>query len=96
MDKSLTTSDSIIGSLCREIKQIESRSKVISSSIDTSQNKNLTIRLKNELINLHSRVQSIKELSDFIYQTGKMDSLSMEFLNEIIGRSYIHSTAKEF
>ena len=94
MKNKLTTSDSLIGSLCREIEYIESRSDIINNSIINSQNKKLTKRLRKELFSLKNRVESIKRLSRLINYEGNVDTLSIEFLNELICRSLIHNFAK--
>ena len=94
MKNKLTTSDSLIGSLCREIEYIESRSDIINNSIINSQNQKLTKRLRKELFSLKNRVESIKRLSRLINYEGNVDTLSIEFLNELICRSLIHNFAK--
>ena len=93
MQNKLTTSDSLIGSLCREIEYIESRSDIIHNSIINTKNTALTKRLKNELYSLKDRIESIKRLSRLLTYEGKVDSISIEFLNELISRSLVHNFA---
>ena len=88
------TSDSIIGSLCREINLIKSRSELIIRSIPNTENKKLKQRLIRELAELRIRVQDIKKLSKLISINGKKDNLSIEFLNELLNRSVINVLAK--
>tara|TARA_Y100001968_G_scaffold305757_1_gene321907 strand:+ start:378 stop:662 length:285 start_codon:yes stop_codon:yes gene_type:complete len=93
MNNIISTSDSVIGSLCREIKSIDNRSGIISTSINKSNNVKLIERLKKELKHLKARIYAIKNLAKTIELNGKPDNLSIELLNELIGRSLIHTTA---
>jgi len=91
MKSKFSTSDSIIGSLCREIQCIDTRSKIITNSIVNTNNKKLITRLKRELSELKKRLQVIQDLSRVIVSQGNVDKLSIEFLEELIGRNLIHS-----
>ena len=91
MEKNISISDSIIGSLIREVSSIESRSEIINHSICSTNDSKLTLRLKKELLQLKIRIQSIQALSQIIKNKGQVDTLSIDFLNEVIGRSLIHT-----
>ena len=86
MNKSITVSDSLIGSLCREIEYIRKRYINISISLKNSKINLLQIRLRKEMSELKSRRLEIKNISqDFknIYST----SISNLFLFELCKRS---------
>ena len=89
MNYLLSTSDSLIGSLCRELQYIKLRKRVITSSLRNCQSKLLIERLNKELKLLNSRVKSIKgTVTNLQIQKGDND-LSLAFLLELVNRSLI-------
>tara|TARA_Y100001968_G_scaffold313829_1_gene338467 strand:- start:216 stop:494 length:279 start_codon:yes stop_codon:yes gene_type:complete len=88
------TSDSIIGSLCRELNLIQSRSELITLSIHNTDNENLKQRLNSEFTELKARVIDIKRLSKLITIGGEIDPLNIEFFNELLNRSLISMLVK--
>ena len=64
MYKYLTESDSLIGSLCRDIEYIRQRYKNVSISHSISKDKLLRERLLNEILNLKQRRMELIEISN--------------------------------
>ena len=64
MYKYLTESESLIGSLCREIEYIRQRYKNVSISHSISKDKLLRERLLNEILNLKQRRMELIEISN--------------------------------
>ncbi len=91
MYKTKYLSDSIVGSLCREIEYIKSRSRSINSSISNCQSISLIKRLKKELICLNKRLNSIQDISQSMLIKKNCDQLSIEFLIELSNRKMITS-----
>tara|TARA_Y100001968_G_scaffold229757_1_gene212561 strand:- start:4239 stop:4514 length:276 start_codon:yes stop_codon:yes gene_type:complete len=89
MNTKVSPSDSVIGSLCRELEKIKTRSESINYSINHCQSKSLILRLKNELIELRKRRSYIRTISKNIAISDDIDRLSVELLNELIGRSLV-------
>ncbi len=89
MSNTTYISDSIVGSLCREIEYINSRSSSINESLNNCQSRSLIKRLKQELLSLSSRLDSIKNISKSMLDKNTEDKLSIEFLNEISNRKLI-------
>ena len=79
-------SESIVFSLCKEIEFIKIRSKNISISLKTCQNKSLSKRLKIELNKLNKNRLKILSISESMFKKNSQD-LSLEFLLEITKRS---------
>ena len=90
MENIIKTSDSLIGSLCREIEFIRLRSKVINENLQNCRNKELTNRLNKEMSKLIERKISILKLSKDLKNDKLIDKLSISFLIEIINRSFIY------
>ncbi len=89
MKTKFSTSDSVIGSLCRELEKITNRSESINYSINHCQSKSLILRLKKELNELRERRSYINNITKNIELNYELDKLSIELLNELIGRSLI-------
>ncbi|WP_320664420.1 pilus assembly protein [Prochlorococcus sp. MIT 1223] len=87
--KPITNSDSIISGLCREIEYIKLRSQSIMISLTYCKNQSLIRRLNNELSHLNKRKVSIKEMATILETQCMRNSLSIDLLNEIIGRTLI-------
>ena len=79
MYKYLTESDSLIGSLCREIEYIRQRYKNVSISHSNSKDKLLRERLLNEILNLKQRRLELIELSNEFNNTSQASLSAMLF-----------------
>ena len=83
------TSDTLINSLCREMEYIKFRSKSIKNSLENCQSNSLIYRLKTELTELRERMETIQLLVYNFKKGNKINSLSQDLLNEIIGRNLV-------
>ena len=86
MEKILTTSDSLVGSLCREIYNIRQRYKNIINSLDNCRDKNLIQRLNKEINDLNTRRIELIEISNKVQKDCKSNA-SILFLHELCVRS---------
>ena len=86
MYKTYSLSDSIVGSLCREIDYLQSRSTSIIRSLNTCQSNTLIKRLKEELSSHKERLESIQKISKSMLNKNNPDELSIEFLIEMSNR----------
>ena len=82
----LSTSESMVLSLCKEIEYIKIRSKNINISLKTCHNQNLSKRLRIELDKLKKNRLKILSISESMFKRNSQD-LSFEFLLEITKRS---------
>ena len=89
MDKKPSMSCTIIGSLCKEIQYIKSRSTSINKSLANCQSNSLIKRLKKELITLTKRQESIQNITEAMSKKDSLDKLSIEFSTEVINRNLI-------
>ena len=64
LNQSLSISDSLIYSLCREVEYIRQRAKNINLTLSTCKDKLLKLRLENEIENLKIRQYEVKEISN--------------------------------
>ena len=85
MYKYLTESDSLIGSLCREIEYIRQRYQNVSISHSISKDKLLRERLLDEILNLKQRRIELMKLSNELKDSYKT-SLSAMLFNELCQR----------
>ncbi len=85
MKKTLLLSDSLIGSLCREIDFIRTRYKAINSLLIYCKDKSLRTRLFNELDALITRKNELSSISS-LFNKDKLN-LSNQFLLELCKRS---------
>ncbi|KGG15201.1 MULTISPECIES: hypothetical protein [unclassified Prochlorococcus] len=85
MNKSLTISDSLIGSLCREIEYIRHRYKTVTISLQNSKDKILRERLLNEIISLKQRRLELIDISEQ-FRSKFQSSISKLFLYELCNR----------
>ena len=83
----------LVNDLCREIDYIKARSTSIKNSLINCQNKSISLRLENELNDLKTRLNSIKRLTLSISDYSN-NSLSIRFLNELLGRSLLNIQIK--
>ena len=82
MQNTLTTSDSLIGSLCREIYFIRQRYKNIINSLENCRDCKLRERLSNEINYLSTRRKEITRISNKFNQISSSD-VSNLFLHEL-------------
>ena len=85
MYKYLTVSDSLIGSLCREIEYIRQRYKNVLISHSISKDKLLRQRLLDEILNLKLRRMELIGISDEFKNTYQF-SISAMLFNELCKR----------
>ena len=85
MYKYLTESDSLIGSLCREIEYIRQRYKNVSISHDISKDKLLRERLLDEILKLKQRRMELIEISNE-FSNSFQSSFSAMFIYELCKR----------
>ncbi len=79
-------SESIIGGLTREAESIRARSKHLKKSIQTTQDSFLIMRLKKELGFLHKRKKEVINSAITLKNNEQGNSLSLDFLFEIVHR----------
>ncbi len=80
MEKTITISDSLIGSLCREVEQIRLRNKHINYSLITCRNNDIRKRLLNEIKNLNRRRKELKDISKSFLNDSKLSISKMLFI----------------
>ncbi len=82
----VTTSDSVIASLCREVDGIRHRCSSLREAMAKCSDQSLICRLKKELNLLINRRQSLFEIAKAMQCKGVEDKLSIAFLVEISSR----------
>ena len=87
MKELLTTSDSVIASLCREVDGIRHRCSSLLETMAKCNDDNLTCRLKKEFQQLSNRRSRLLETAKAMQFKGVADKLSIAFLIEISSRS---------
>ncbi len=85
MENTLLISDSLIGSLCRELEYIGKRSKAINSSLANCNDKFLKRRLEEELKNHRARKDELFSISS-LFVNKNPGNLSSLFLLELFKR----------
>ena len=85
MYKYLTESDSLIGSLCREIEYIRQRYKNVSISLSVSKDKSLRKRLIEEIAILRKRRMELIDISNE-FTNSYQQSISTMFFYELCQR----------
>lgn len=80
------TSESLIGSLCREMDHARGRAAVVCSGLLSCQNDGLRLRLQHEWVQLQQRRASILKLARGWRGSGCVDPLCVEFLMEVCRR----------
>jgi len=86
MKKTITNSDSLIGSLCREMEQIRSRSKLISYSLNNCKDNVLRKRLSEEIVKLSERKKELRDISNTFLKDSK-SSISILLFSELCKRT---------
>jgi hypothetical protein len=79
-------SDSVVGSLCREVDAIRQRSRVVIQAMARCQNSGLLLRLQRDLAQLRARRQELLTAARAWQRRGVSDRLGMAFLVEIASR----------
>jgi len=87
----LRCSETFVGSLCKEVDNIRIRCNQITYSIQSSNNKILVLRLRQEFNRLVTRKKNIFHIAKRINENHLTDPLSLEFLLEISGRPILSS-----
>ncbi len=85
----ITRSESVIGSLCREVESIRCRGRSISNSILNSKDGILISRLNSEFKLLQKRRFELINSVNKLRHSELSDNLSLDFLNEILKRGLI-------
>ena len=79
-------SESLLGSLCREVDQLRGRARQLSASLERCQNRSLLLRLGRERIQLMRRRKELLEIARSWRRRGGGDPLAIEFLIEVASR----------
>ncbi|HJN33766.1 MAG TPA: hypothetical protein QF700_06605 [Prochlorococcus sp.] len=82
----VTTSDSVIGSLCREVDGIRHRCRSLLEAMAKCNDESLFCRLKREFQQLSNRRSVLLEAAKDMQSKGVEDKLSIAFLIEISSR----------
>ena len=85
MNKSISISDSLIGSLCREVEYIRLRYKNVSNSLENCKDKLLRKRLLEEILNLEARRFELIDISDKFIINSTL-SISKIFFHDLCHR----------
>ncbi len=80
------SSETLVGSLCREIDTIRIRSSNISYSLKSCRDNYLLKRLIKEINSLDNRRIEIQKIANSISNIKDLDNLAIEFLKEIANR----------
>ena len=80
------TSDTFIGSLCREVDSIRSRYQRITESLKIARDETLVMRLEKEADRLNNRREEIIRSTKILKVFTPNDRLSFEFLQEVARR----------
>ncbi len=86
MKNTLSISDSLVGSLCREVEYLRKRYCSIMLSLENCTDNFLEERLKNEVINLVERKEELSKVCQNIVNRSNKNDLSMLFLAEVCNR----------
>ena len=89
MINTLSTAQTIIGSLSREAYKLLTRSRNILFTTSNCRDKSVLIRLENERKSIQRSRYRILKLAKSIKSRGLKDDLSIEFLIELCTRSVI-------
>lgn len=86
MSASTATSDSVIGSLCREADAIRHRCSHLITAMERCQNQCLLARLQRELLQLQQRRHVLLDSARTWQRRGAHDPLGLAFLIEMCSR----------
>ncbi len=93
MNKSLSISDSLIGSLCREIEYLRTRYRILNNYLIQSKDKGLKKRLKNEIEQIILRRYEIFNISKILKRQINSD-VSSQLLYELCNRPFLNINNK--
>jgi hypothetical protein len=79
-------SDSVVGSLCREVDAIRQRSRVLTQAMGRCQHGGLLLRLQRDLAQLKERRRELLATARAWQRRGVNDPLGMAFLVELASR----------
>tara|TARA_B100001250_G_C19778920_1_gene780919 strand:- start:1425 stop:1697 length:273 start_codon:yes stop_codon:yes gene_type:complete len=86
---SISTSESLVGGLCRELQYLQERYKSLTALINNSNDQILKTRFRNEILGLIKRRNEIQNISSALKENTNIDKLSILFLIEIGNRALI-------
>ena len=86
MSATTAMSESVIGSLCREVDAIRQRCRQLSGALERCQNRCLICRLQHELALLEQRRQTLLDAAHSWQRRGVCDPLALAFLIEMCRR----------
>lgn len=89
MSSTCVISDTLIGSLCREVDAIRHRSRQLALAMERCQNHCLLCRLKRELALLQQRRLTLLEMVRNWPRQGIRDPLALAFLLEMCQRPFM-------
>jgi hypothetical protein len=87
MSATVTYSDSLIGSLCREVDGIRHRCHYLVSAMERCEHSGLYSRLHNELVQLRQRQQAVLRAARYCQLKSSGDSMGIAFLVDLSARS---------
>jgi len=86
MGATIATSDSLIGSLCREVDGIRCRCRHLLDAMERCQNRGLSCRLQREFLQLQQRRLTLLQTLRSWQRRGVRDPLALALLIEICRR----------
>tara|TARA_B100000131_G_C17850201_1_gene505600 strand:+ start:84 stop:347 length:264 start_codon:yes stop_codon:yes gene_type:complete len=86
MEKTYSVSESLVGSLCKEIEFIRKKTRFIRDSLINCNDKSLKIRLLQELETHKNRRNELFSISSLLKSQKSSDNLSSLFLMELYRR----------
>jgi hypothetical protein len=89
MPATVQISDSVVGSLCREVDAIRQRSLMLVQAMARCQNLGLRLRLCRDLAQLQERRRELLACARAWQRRGVSDPLGMAFLIEISSRPHL-------
>jgi hypothetical protein len=95
MATSITTADSLIGSICREADAARQRCLQLHQSMQRCQDSPLFSRLRQELDLLHGRRRALLSAARSWRRQGYGDPVSLDFLIELCSRPLGHAPGVE-
>jgi len=86
MHAATTTSESLIGSLCREMGSLRSRGAQLKGDLSRCREETLRLRLRRELQGLQQRRQELRQSLDVLRRCDLQDPVGLAFLSELLRR----------